>query len=130
LCPARLDRQRLLIEGGRVFAFLIEESVLRNGLGGAYVMSEQLRHLIDIARLPNVSLGIVPARPDRKHWPVEDFWLFDHTQATVELVSGYLTVTQPREVAVYADTVVLLADIAVYGAEARALITAAIDGPR
>lgn len=35
---ARLDRQRLLTESGSVFAFLIEEAVLRNGLGGIEVM--------------------------------------------------------------------------------------------
>lgn len=74
-----------------------------------------MRHLIDTARLANVSLGVVPARPDRKHWPVEDFWLFDNSRVNVELVSGYLTVTQPREIAVYADTFARLADLAVYG---------------
>jgi len=45
----------------------------------------------------------------------------------VELVSGWLTLTQPREIAMYGKTFSELSEIAVRGAQARALITAAID---
>ncbi|MCX4821959.1 helix-turn-helix domain-containing protein [Streptomyces sp. NBC_01142] len=123
----RMERQRVLYEGDRRFAFLVEESVIRSGIGGAEVMSGQLGHLISIASLPNVSLGVVPMRPDRERWPVEGFWIYDTAQVNVELVSGYLTITQPSEVAMYADTFGELADLAVYGAKARALITAAMN---
>ena len=60
-------------------------------------------------------------------WPVEDFWIFDDRQVNVELVSGWLTLTQLREIAMYAKTFSELAEIAVRGAQARALITAAIN---
>ncbi|MER8070863.1 helix-turn-helix transcriptional regulator [Streptomyces sp. NPDC094034] len=124
---ARMERQRVLYEGGRRFAFLVEESVLRSGVGGADVMSGQLDHLIVIGALPNVSLGVVPMRPDRARWPAEGFWIYDAAQVNVELISGYLTITQPSEIAMYAETFAELADLAVYGARARALIQAAID---
>lgn len=124
---ARMERQRVLYEGDRRFAFLIEESVIRAGVGGAEIMSGQLGHLISIASLPNVSLGVVPMASDRERWPVEGFWIYDTAQVNVELVSGYLTITQPSEVAMYADTFAELADLAVYGEGARALITAAMD---
>jgi len=68
----RMDRQHILYQGHHRFALLIEESVLRSGIGGRAVMLEQLRHLLIVGRLPNVSLGLVPMRPDRdKAWPVE-----------------------------------------------------------
>ncbi|MFE3248236.1 helix-turn-helix domain-containing protein [Streptomyces sp. NPDC059209] len=124
---ARMERQRVLYEGGRRFAFLVEESVLRNGIGGAEVMSEQLGHLISIAALPHVSFGVVPMAPDRERWPTEGFWIYDKAQVNVELVSGYLTITQPSEVAMYAETFAELAALAVYGADARTLITSALD---
>ncbi|MFE4594131.1 helix-turn-helix domain-containing protein [Streptomyces laurentii] len=124
---ARRERQRVLYEGDRRFAFLVEESVLRAGIGGAEVMSGQLGHLISIAALPHVSLGVVPMRPDRERWPAEGFWIYDATQVNVELISGYLTVTQPSEVAMYADTFAELAALAVYGAAARTLITSVVD---
>ncbi|RKN39735.1 helix-turn-helix domain-containing protein [Streptomyces hoynatensis] len=124
---ARMDRQRVLYESGRSFAFLVEESVLRSGVGGRDVMIGQLAHLITVGSLPTVSVGVVPMRADRARWPVEGFWIYDAAQVNVELVSGYLTLTQPREVAMYADTFAELAELAVYGAAARALITSAMD---
>jgi transcriptional regulator with XRE-family HTH domain len=124
---ARMRRQRVLYEGDRQFAFLVEESVLRSGIGGPEVMSEQLRHLMSTAALPHVSLGVVPMRPDRERWPAEGFWIYDTAQVNVELISGYLTITQPSEVAMYAETFAELAALAVYGAAARALIASALD---
>jgi transcriptional regulator with XRE-family HTH domain len=124
----RVDRLRLLREGDHRFLVLIEESVLRNVIGGAEVMAGQLGHLITVASLPSVSLGIVPMGLDREAvWPVEDFWIFDDRQVNVELVSGWLTLTQPREVAMYAKTFSELSEVAVRGAQARAQITAAIE---
>lgn len=113
---ARLERQHVLYEGGRRFAFLVEESVLRCGIGGREVMAGQLGFLITVGSLPNVSLGIVPMRPDRSRWPAEGFWIFDMEQVNVELVSGYLTITQPHEIGMYSQTFSELAALAVHGA--------------
>ncbi|MFD5682036.1 DUF5753 domain-containing protein [Streptomyces bacillaris] len=123
----RMERQRLLREGDRRFSFLVEESVLRNGIGGADVLAGQLGHLLTLGSLPGVGLGVVPARADRSRMPVEGFWIFDAAQVNVELVSGYLTMTQPDEVAAYADTFAELEESAVHGEEARALIRAALE---
>lgn len=123
---ARVERQRVLREGDHRFAFLVEESVLRAGIGGAEVMAGQLEHLRTVGALPNVSLGVVPMRPDRSRWPVEGFWIFDTAQVNVELVSGYLTITQPREVGLYVQAFGELAALALHGAAARSLIIAAL----
>ncbi|NED52835.1 transcriptional regulator, partial [Micromonospora aurantiaca] len=64
-------------------------------------MRGQLAYLAEAASQPAVSLGIVPMRPDREIRPVEDFWIYDGEQVSVELVSGYLTITNPREIAMY-----------------------------
>ncbi|WP_336047661.1 helix-turn-helix domain-containing protein [Streptomyces sp. CA2R101] len=119
----RMDRQRVLYDGQKRFAFLIEESVLHNGLGSAETQLEQLERLMKVGTLPNVSLGVIPAGTGRTRMPVEGFWIFDKSQANVELVSGYLTLTQPSEVGAYADTFTMLAALAAYGAKARGLIT-------
>ena len=124
----RADRLRLLREGDHTFLVLIEESVLRNVIGGTEVMAGQLGHLIHVASLPSVSLGIIPMGLERDVvWPVEDFWIFDDAQVNVELVSGWLTLRQPREIAMYAKTFSDLSQLAVRGVQARTLITAAID---
>jgi hypothetical protein len=124
---ARMERQRVLREGNRVFAFLIEEPVLRNTLSSGDAQEEQLEHLLAVSALPNIGLGVIPVAQRRPHLPVENFWIYDTAQVNVELVSGYLTLTQPSEVKAYADTYTELADMAVYGARARALIHRALD---
>jgi transcriptional regulator with XRE-family HTH domain len=125
----RMERQRVLHEGDHRFAVLIEEHVLRKIIGGPEAMVGQLGHLIEAGTLPSVSLGIVPDAADRSVMrPVEGFWIFDESQVNVELVSAYLTVTQPHEVDSYIRTFAELAGLAVYGAPARRLITSAIDG--
>jgi hypothetical protein len=125
----RMERQRVLTEGQRRFAFLVEESVLRNGYGDADTQAEQLERLRSLTEgeLPHVTLGVVPARLERERMPVEGFWIYDKAQVNVELVSGYLTITQPSEVKAYADTFAALADMAVYGDKARALLAKARD---
>ncbi|MER5886842.1 helix-turn-helix transcriptional regulator [Streptomyces sp. NPDC001941] len=125
----RMARQQILHQGGR-FAFLAEESVLRNGLGGREVQREQLEHLLAAGALPSVSLGIVPTRTDRTRMPTEGFYMFDSAQVNVEMVSGYLTLVQPSEVRAYADTFTMLGDMAVFGAGAQALIGRALDDLR
>lgn len=123
----RIDRQHILSEGDHRFAFVLEVAALHYQVGGVGVMAGQLRHLLDVMRLPSVSLGVIPTSVDRTtFWPVEDFYIFDNALANVELVSGFLTITQPREVAMYADSFTTLSKLAVHGSRARQLISAAL----
>lgn len=125
---ARMERQRILRSGRHRFAMLVEEWVLRTLIGDLEVMVGQLGHLIVLASLPSVSLGVVPMGVPRKlGWPVESFTMYDDEQVNVELVSAHLTVTQPGEVEEYARAFTELSKIAVHGSAARRLITAAID---
>jgi transcriptional regulator with XRE-family HTH domain len=57
----RLTRQGRLTERRPLeLLAIIDESVVRRTIGGAEVMAEQLRHLIEMAQLPNVTLRILP----------------------------------------------------------------------
>jgi hypothetical protein len=124
----RMDRQRVLHSGHRRFAMLVEEWVLRTVIGDAETLAGQLGHLIAVASLPSVSLGVIPLGVTRgAGWPVESFTMYDDEQVNVELVSAHLTVTQPQEIAEYARAFMELSALAVYGAAARALITTAIN---
>jgi hypothetical protein len=57
----RLGRQQLLRrpDGPRLWA-VVDEAALRRPAGGPEVMRAQLERLIDAARLPNVTLQILP----------------------------------------------------------------------
>jgi transcriptional regulator with XRE-family HTH domain len=57
----RLQRQELITRPTPPRVWMImDEAVLRRPYGGAEVMRAQLRHLLDTARLPHVTLQIVP----------------------------------------------------------------------
>jgi transcriptional regulator with XRE-family HTH domain len=57
----RLMRQGRLTERRPLeLTAIVDESVVRRVIGGEEVMAEQLRHLIEMAQLPNVTLQILP----------------------------------------------------------------------
>jgi hypothetical protein len=123
----RLDRQESLFRGHHRFVIVLEEGVLNYQIGGSDVLAGQLRHLLSIAEQPNMALGIIPKDVDRSvTWPVEMFFIFDDVQVNVELVSGFLSVTQPREIAMYVGRFAEFASTAVYGDQARGLIESAL----
>lgn len=124
---ARMARQHVVGKNGRTFAVVVEEWALRARVGEADMMAAQLRHLIGVATLPSVSLGVVPMSIDRTMWPIPGFWIFDDVQVGVELPSAKITVTQPREIAIYLKAFRELSSMAVHGAAARLLITSALD---
>jgi transcriptional regulator with XRE-family HTH domain len=125
---ARVARARIIHEQGHRFVFLIEEAALRYRLGDTDAMAAQLGHLLTAGALPAVSLGIIPASaPGRPHWPLETFHVYDDTLVSVELLSAEVNITQPSEIALYLTAFERLRSMAVYGADARALIVRAID---
>ncbi|MCM2420076.1 MULTISPECIES: helix-turn-helix domain-containing protein [unclassified Streptomyces] len=124
---ARMARSHVIREGNHRFAVLVEESVLRYRVGDPEVMAGQLGHLIAVMALPAVSLGVIPFTAKRDIWPLETFSVFDDRRVHIELLSAAVTVTEPGEVSQYVDGFGELTAIAVHGAAARSLITAAID---
>ncbi len=57
----RLKRQARLSGPNPLELFaVIDESIVRRSIGGPAVMEEQLGHLIDMAKLPNVTVQILP----------------------------------------------------------------------
>ncbi|MFD5699912.1 helix-turn-helix domain-containing protein [Streptomyces lasiicapitis] len=125
---ARLERSRVLHEPGHRFVLVVEEAALRHQVADAEAMAAQLGYLLTAGALPSVSLGVIPMdTPGRPMWPVETFHMYDDTLVSVEILSARVTVTQPSDIAVYADAFERLRSMAVYGAEARALIVKAIE---
>ena len=60
---ARLKRQEILVRSEPPALWVIlDESVLRRPVGGRYVMREQVRHLIEAAQCPHVSIQVISAR--------------------------------------------------------------------
>ncbi|MFD7904413.1 helix-turn-helix domain-containing protein [Kitasatospora sp. NPDC059722] len=58
---ARLARQKRFLEpGGPLLVALLDESAIRTVFGGPGVMRRQMEHLLAVAKLPNVTIYVVP----------------------------------------------------------------------
>ena len=123
----RMSRQSVLDSKERRFSVVIEEASLFSRIGSVEMMAAQLVHLMASGLRSNVSLGIVPAGIDRSMWSSPGFWMFDDQEVAIETPTAALTITQPREVQMYARVFAALSSMAVVGSPARTLITAAID---
>lgn len=121
----RLERQQILYKRNHKFHFVIGEQALQTTVGDDRVMMGQLDRLLAVVGMPRVWLGIVPAQ-SRYRVPISNFIMFDNRLVMVENVTAELTITQPREVAMYGRAFDVLAKQAVTGSQARELITAAI----
>ncbi|WHM38069.1 helix-turn-helix transcriptional regulator [Streptomyces sp. BPTC-684] len=125
---ARLDRSaRVVREGDHRFALILEESVLRHRVGDAETMAGQLGYLLAAMAFPSVSLGVIPFSAERRMWMIETFTVYDEELAEAELLTARVNVTAPAEVRQYLKAFGEFSRLAVYGADARALITSAVD---
>ncbi|WP_330175185.1 helix-turn-helix transcriptional regulator [Streptomyces sp. NBC_01498] len=125
---ARLDRSaRVVREGNHRFVLVVEESVLRHRVGDADTMAGQLGYLLTAMTFPSVSLGVIPFSAERRMWMIETFSVYDEEQAEAELLTARVNVTAPSEVRQYLKAFAEFTRLAVHGAEARSLITSAID---
>ncbi|MGN2640047.1 helix-turn-helix domain-containing protein [Nocardia takedensis] len=122
----RLERQQLMYRGSRKFHFLLGEQAMYTTVGSEGVMAGQLDRLLAVTGLPRVTLGIVPFKAGLPFAPT-NFTMFDREMALVEGISAELTVTQPRELALYGRAFDTLAARSVTGEKARALIRSALE---
>jgi transcriptional regulator with XRE-family HTH domain len=122
---ARMERARLMLSGERLFHVVLGEHALRAALADRDVMEGQLRHLLEVSRLPRLRLGILPARA-RHYMTFGGFWIFDDRQAQIETYSAAVRITQPSEIALYAKVFEHYSRRAVYGQQASDLISQAI----
>ncbi|CCF61779.1 helix-turn-helix domain-containing protein [Nocardia cyriacigeorgica] len=122
----RLEQQKVLYHGDHRFHILITEQSLATTVGNDGVMAGQLDRLLAVIGLPRMLFGIVPAGAE---WltPATNFVMFDDRMVMVEAITAELTITQPREIALYARAFETLARQAVTGEDARRLIRAEID---
>ncbi|BBH66373.1 transcriptional regulator [Actinoplanes sp. OR16] len=106
----RLTRQsRLGSDRPLELSALIDESVLRRVIGGEDVMAGQLQHLIDTARLPNVTLQILPFDSGEHPFLGGSAVLLEFRETThldvvyLEGIAGDYYEEQPEEVARYRE---------------------------
>jgi hypothetical protein len=116
--PASLDRRIALrrkrqdrLTGIRPLELhaIVDESVVRRIVGGDQVMNEQLRHLIEMAQLPNVTIEILPFGAGEHQFLGGSAALLEFRETThldvvyLEGLAGDFYEEQPSEVARYRE---------------------------
>ncbi|MEV0683192.1 helix-turn-helix transcriptional regulator [Nocardia sp. NPDC050378] len=123
----RTERQQIVQRGGRRFVVVLEEQALRTWFGTAEVQAGQLGRLLEVMALPQISLGIIPLMRQRGGVGSAGFWIFDDELVALETPSASIQVTAPSEIHLYARMFEELKNAAVYGRDARQLITGVLD---
>lgn len=122
----RMERQRILYQRDHLFHFLVSEQSLHTTVGNDDVMRGQLDRLGSIIGMPRITIGIIPATAEALIVSTS-FVMFDNRMVMVEGTAAELTITQPREIAIYGRAFDILARQSVTGEAARTLINAALD---
>ncbi|MEV7508917.1 helix-turn-helix domain-containing protein [Streptomyces sp. NPDC090085] len=103
LVAARLERQHLLRQHPAPLLTVVqEEAVLRRPIGGKMVLRRQLEHLLEVGRLRNVELQVMPTTVEEHSGLAASFTVMRLRDGTtighneVQLVSRLIT--EPKEV--------------------------------
>jgi transcriptional regulator with XRE-family HTH domain len=123
---ARIARQRVLTHGDRRFHMLLGEQCLHTNVGGTEVMAAQLEHLLSLLRLPRLRIGIIPFDAPYRVPLNNGFWIMDESLVQFDTYTAELSLIRPDEIEIYGRAFERLAALAVYGAETRAMIDAAL----
>lgn len=128
---ARIARQSILSEPGRMFRMLLTEAALWTRFGNTEVMAGQLTHLAEVARNgigdADLRLGIVPRGVPLRH-AKHGFNIYEGdeiAEAAEETIAGDLTITDANLVTDYRRVFDAVTELAVYGDDAARIIDAA-----
>lgn len=125
---ARLERQEVLYDKSKTLRFVITEPVLRWLIVPPPVMAGQIDRLISLSRLPNIDIRVVPLTGAQRDIPNHAFVIRDDRSVNVETVHAKVTVTDPRDVALYVAKFDGFAEHALAGIELKPFIETIRDG--
>jgi transcriptional regulator with XRE-family HTH domain len=121
----RLERQAILYDPGKQFAFLLTEQALRWPLCEPAVMAVQIGRILALASLPNITVGVIPyGRARLPEGPLNTFTVYDDRLVTAETFSGEIIMRDPRDVAYHLGLFETFVGYAVRGGECRAILIA------
>lgn len=119
---ARMRRQGVLYEPGKLFRVLIWEAALYATVGTHEVMAGQLDRLVGLIGVSTVDLGIVPLGAPMPITPKHGFWIFDEERVVVETINTELQYDFTDDLALYGRVWDHLDDAAAHGRKAHRLI--------
>jgi transcriptional regulator with XRE-family HTH domain len=130
----RMNRQRLLFsDQPPTFEAVVDESVLHRLVGGPDVMRAQLERLLELSRLPHVSVRVIPYDAGALPAGNNKFIILGFAQPDVpdvvfiEGLTGDLYLDDPSEVGIYTRTFRTLTRLAASPEATREIISSMIN---
>jgi len=122
---ARIQRQEGLYQPGRKYRIMMWEGALYSLVCPPSTLAAQLHHLAGAIGLDTVELGIVPLSASLKIYPGNSFWIYDERLVVVEDWHAELWLNDADSLATYLRVWRFLRESAVYGPDARNVISRA-----
>ncbi|MFB8000127.1 helix-turn-helix domain-containing protein [Streptomyces sp. NPDC056002] len=122
---ARMRRQEVLYDPGKLFRVLLWEAALHAVVGSREVMAGQLDRLVGLIGMSTVELGIVPLGAPMALTLKHGFWIFDEERVVVETINTELQYDSADDLALYGRTWDQLDQAAAHGHQAHRLIARA-----
>jgi transcriptional regulator with XRE-family HTH domain len=119
---ARLARQEALADRGREWVLIQTESALDWCLGDAALMAEQVEHINDVSRMPNVRVGLILRRTPATVLAPHGFHIFDRRAVQIGTKTATALIDQPADITTYETLFENLERLAVFGDDARAAL--------
>jgi transcriptional regulator with XRE-family HTH domain len=83
MVDVRMRRQDIITaDDPPLFNFVFDEAAVRRLVGGTSVMREQVRHLLEVTRLPNVTIEVVPFSAGAHRGMTGPFRIIEFAEAT------------------------------------------------
>lgn len=124
----KAERTAIALTQAKRILVVLGERALRTRRGTPAEHADQLRHLLSLMVLPFVSVGVIPADAQRYAIATTGFWIFDDNAVALETPTAAIKVSRPQEIALYAAMFEQLQAQALYGPDARRLITNVVKG--
>ncbi|WFB07844.1 helix-turn-helix domain-containing protein [Streptomyces sp. LX-29] len=119
----KMARQAVLYDETKSFTFLLTEQAARWPVLPAPAMAVQIDRLTSLSHLLNVRLGVLPLAGYMPGCPLNTFTVYDDRIATVEASNGALVFRDARDVSAYLEEFATYERQALFGDEARELLT-------
>ncbi|HEX6528010.1 MAG TPA: helix-turn-helix transcriptional regulator [Streptosporangiaceae bacterium] len=119
----RMKMQELLHLTRKSFHIIITETALRQVMAPEEIMLGQLDKVLVATTLRNLRLGVIPFSRRLDVGARHGFWMFDDQLILVEMFTAELRLSQPGEIELYSRIFDQLDEAAVYGDQARRLIS-------
>lgn len=119
---SRMERQAVLYDETKTFAFVITEAALRWRLCPVNVQLEQLARLETLSTFGNIRLGIIALAAYVPAAPVNQFCLFDDRVVTAETFHAELKLEERGQLDFYRTAFDTLDSVAAHDDDARTLL--------